>query len=86
MYCIDIDSHLLFIVLFYHFQRQSYEWYIPKGILKSNWISKYLYHVPALVVLFCDLDWNDSSWTEKKNDLASKIQALKWVTVYLGPD
>ncbi|XP_042226153.1 trafficking protein particle complex subunit 11-like [Homarus americanus] len=60
-------------------KRQSYEWYIPKGILKSNWISKYLYHVPALVVLFYDLDWNDNSWTEKKNDLASKVQSLKTV-------
>lgn len=60
-------------------KRQSYEWYIPKGILKSNWISKYLYHVPALVVLFHDLDWNDTNWTEKKNDLASKVQTLKTV-------
>lgn len=59
------------------FQRQSYEWYIPKGILKSNWIPKYLYHVPALVVLFYDLDWNDSSWTEKKNEVASQVQSLK---------
>nr|XP_045621115.1 trafficking protein particle complex subunit 11-like isoform X2 [Procambarus clarkii] len=58
-------------------KRQSYEWYIPKGILKSNWISKYLYHVPALIVLFYDLDWNDSNWTEKKNDLAGRVQTLK---------
>lgn len=47
-------------------KRQSYEWYTPKGILKSNWISKYLYKVPSLVVLFYDLDWNDTNWTEKK--------------------
>ncbi|XP_069942864.1 trafficking protein particle complex subunit 11 isoform X3 [Cherax quadricarinatus] len=60
-------------------KRQSYEWYVPKGILKSNWISKYLYHVPALVVLFYDLDWNDTSWTDKKNDLATRVHTLKSV-------
>lgn len=60
-------------------KRQSYEWYIPKGILKSNWIPKYLYHVPALVVLFYDLDWNDISWTEKKNEVAGQVQSLKTV-------
>lgn len=60
-------------------KRQSYEWYIPKGILKSNWISKYLYKVPSLVVLFYDLDWNDSNWTEKKNEVATKVQTLKTV-------
>lgn len=60
-------------------KRQSYEWYIPKGILKSNWVPKYITHVPALVVLFYDLDWNDGSWTEKKNDVASQVQSLKTV-------
>ncbi|KAK4294863.1 hypothetical protein Pmani_032542 [Petrolisthes manimaculis] len=60
-------------------KRQSYEWYIPKGILKTNWISKYLKHIPALVVMFYDLDWNDNNWMEKKNDLAAKVQALKSV-------
>lgn len=60
-------------------KRQSYEWYTPKGILKSNWISKYLYKVPSLVVLFYDLDWNDTNWTEKKNELATKVQTTKTV-------
>lgn len=60
-------------------KRQSYEWYIPKGILKANWITKYLYNIPALVVLFYDLDWNDTNWGEKKTELAAKVQTLKTV-------
>ncbi|CAL4110444.1 unnamed protein product, partial [Meganyctiphanes norvegica] len=58
-------------------KRQSYEWYIPKGILKSNWMNKYLNLVPSLVVLFYDLDWGDQNWSELKNDLVLKIQILK---------
>lgn len=58
-------------------KRQSYEWYIPKGILKSNWMNKYLNLVPSLVVLFYDLDWGDQDWSDKKNDLVLKVQNLK---------
>ncbi|KAK0178490.1 hypothetical protein PV327_007378 [Microctonus hyperodae] len=58
-------------------KRNSYEWYIPKGILKRNWMNKYLNEVPSIVVYFYDLDWGDPMWNEKKMECASKIQALR---------
>lgn len=64
-------------VLFYIFQRSSYEWYIPKGILKRNWMNKYLNDIPSVVVVFYDLDWNDPLWNEKKMECASRVQSLR---------
>lgn len=58
-------------------KRNSYEWYIPKGILKRNWMNKYLNEIPAVVVVFYDLDWKDPLWNEKKIECASKIQSLR---------
>lgn len=58
-------------------KRNSYEWYIPKGILKRNWMNKYLNDIPSLVVIFYDLDWNDSMWNEKKIECASRVQSLR---------
>ncbi|XP_045142506.1 trafficking protein particle complex subunit 11 [Echinops telfairi] len=40
-------------------ERTSYEWYIPKGILKTGWMNKHLNLVPALVVVFYELDWDE---------------------------
>ncbi|XP_062553378.1 trafficking protein particle complex subunit 11 isoform X2 [Armigeres subalbatus] len=57
--------------------RQSYDWYHPKGILKRNWMLKHLHVLPAVVVLFQDLEWNDPQWSEKQRDCASMIQSLK---------
>ncbi|CAD6215592.1 GSCOCG00000404001-RA-CDS [Cotesia congregata] len=58
-------------------KRNSYEWYIPKGILKRNWMNKYLNEVPSVVVFFYDLDWNDPMWNEKKMECASRVQSLR---------
>ncbi|XP_015120848.1 trafficking protein particle complex subunit 11 [Diachasma alloeum] len=58
-------------------KRNSYEWYIPKGILKRNWMPKYLSEIPAVVVCFYELDWTDSNWTEKKMECASRVQAIR---------
>ncbi|XP_046424871.1 trafficking protein particle complex subunit 11 isoform X1 [Neodiprion fabricii] len=58
-------------------KRNSYEWYIPKGILKRNWMNKYLNDIPSVVVIFYDLDWNDSMWNEKKIECASRVQSLR---------
>ncbi|XP_015435876.1 PREDICTED: trafficking protein particle complex subunit 11 [Dufourea novaeangliae] len=58
-------------------KRNSYEWYIPKGILKRNWMNKYLNEIPAVVVVFYDLDWNDPQWNDKKMECASKVQTLR---------
>ncbi|KAH8395202.1 hypothetical protein KR222_002354 [Zaprionus bogoriensis] len=55
----------------------SYEWYHPKGILKRNWMLKHLHVLPSVVVLFQDIEWNDSQWTEKQVQCAAIIQGLK---------
>lgn len=58
-------------------KRNSYEWYIPKGILKKNWIPKRVSLIPAVVVIFYDMDWNDSQWNEKIIECASKVQSIR---------
>nr|XP_022918044.1 trafficking protein particle complex subunit 11 [Onthophagus taurus] len=58
-------------------KRNSYEWYIPKGLLKKNWMNKYLNEVPAVIVIFYDLDWNDVLWNEKMIECASRVQSMR---------
>lgn len=59
-------------------KRNSYDWYHPKGILKKNWMNKYLNEVPAVMVIFYDLDWNDSQWSEKMIECASRVQSMRY--------
>lgn len=66
----------------FSFQRNSYEWYIPKGILKKNWMKKHLTLLPAVVVVFLDLDWDDPQWAEKRLDCTAKVQAIRFVGFY----
>lgn len=61
-------------------KRQSYEWYHPKGILKRNWILKHLHVLPAVIVLFQDMEWNDSHWSEKQLQCASLMKTIKNAT------
>lgn len=58
-------------------KRNSYEWYIPKGVLKKNWIHKRVSMIPAVVVIFYDMDWNDPQWNEKIIECASKVQSIR---------
>ena len=37
-------------------KKSSYEWYVPKGILKTYWMRKHLEEVPAVVTIFYDYD------------------------------
>ncbi len=53
------------------------ESYVPRGILKTNWMRKHMQEVAAVVVLFMDLDWNDLSWAEKKIELQSKVESVR---------
>ncbi|CAB3402230.1 unnamed protein product [Caenorhabditis bovis] len=48
-----------------------------KGILRREWPQKYLDHIPALIVLFVDLDWNHPSWEEKKTEAESKVASIR---------
>ncbi|XP_076367367.1 trafficking protein particle complex subunit 11 gry isoform X1 [Tachypleus tridentatus] len=58
-------------------KRSSYEWHVPKGLLKSNWLHKHASEVPAVAVLFYDLDWDDLLWNEKRVDCANKLENLR---------
>lgn len=59
-------------------KRNSYDWYIPKGILKRNWMNKHLNEIPAVIVIFYDLDWNDAYWNEKVIECASRVQSMRY--------
>lgn len=58
-------------------KRTSYEWYIPKGILKRNWMNKHLNEIPAVIVIFYDLDWNDPHWNEKLIEISSRVHSMR---------
>lgn len=58
-------------------KRNSYEWYIPKGIWKKNWMNKHLNEVPAVVVVFYELDWIDPQWNEKMIECVSRVQSMR---------
>ncbi|XP_022117292.2 trafficking protein particle complex subunit 11 [Pieris rapae] len=58
-------------------KRNSYEWYIPKGILKKNWIPKRISLIPAVIVIFYDMEWNDSQCNEKIIECASRVQSIR---------
>lgn len=64
-------------------KRNSYDWYIPKGILKKNWMAKHLYHIPAVMVIFYDLEWNDVHWNEKMIECVSRVQSMRCVVVLI---
>lgn len=58
-------------------KRTSYDWYIPKGILKRNWMNKHLNELPAVVVIFYELDWDDQFWNERSIECASRVQSVR---------
>lgn len=58
-------------------KRNTYDWYIPKGILKRNWIVKHLQELPAVNVLFYHLDWDDPNFAAKKLDCANRLQGIR---------
>ncbi|XP_064613188.1 trafficking protein particle complex subunit 11-like [Liolophura sinensis] len=58
-------------------KRTSYEWYIPKGILKTSWMNKHLTQVPAVVVVFFDLDWDETMWKERQMECATRIEIVR---------
>ncbi|XP_018421175.1 PREDICTED: trafficking protein particle complex subunit 11 [Nanorana parkeri] len=58
-------------------KRTSYEWYIPKGILKTGWMNKHLTLVPALVVVFYELDWDEAQWKEKQLECSTRVEIVR---------
>lgn len=42
-------------------------------------MNKHLNLVPALVVLFYELDWDDPQWKEKQSECATKVEIVRSV-------
>ena len=58
-------------------KRMSYDWYIPKGLLKTGWMNKHLTQIPSVVVVFFELDWDDLAWRERHLACASRVQVVR---------
>ncbi|GMS90079.1 hypothetical protein PENTCL1PPCAC_12254, partial [Pristionchus entomophagus] len=48
-----------------------------RGVLRREWPLKYTQKVPALIVLFMALEWDDASWNEKKSEAESKVESIR---------
>ncbi|KAH9285024.1 Trafficking protein particle complex subunit 11 [Echinococcus granulosus] len=55
----------------------QYEWYLPKGLLKRQWMKKHLEELPAVVVVFFDLEGNDRSWSDKVKECARSVELVR---------
>ncbi|CAI2724028.1 unnamed protein product [Schistosoma spindalis] len=58
-------------------QLASYEWLMPKGILKTGWMKKHLEEIPAFVALFYDLDWDEPQWGERSTECAQMVATVR---------
>ena len=67
----------MYKLLYLKARRTSYEWFIPKGILKTNWMNKHLNSVPAVAVVFIDLEWDAAEWNERKMECSARVQAVR---------
>uniref|UniRef100_UPI00358EE0D2 trafficking protein particle complex subunit 11 n=1 Tax=Myxine glutinosa TaxID=7769 RepID=UPI00358EE0D2 len=58
-------------------KRTSYEWYIPKGILKVGWMHKHLNVIPAVAVVFFELDWDEPQWRERQSECSTRVEIVR---------
>ena len=58
-------------------KRNSYEWFIPKGILKRNWLNKHLFELPSVAVLFINLDWDEQEFKSKATKAAQDLNSIR---------
>ena len=42
---------------------------------------KHLDEIPAIVVLFFDLDWDEAQWHERQMECATKVQIVRYPAV-----
>ncbi|VDL18617.1 unnamed protein product [Hymenolepis diminuta] len=54
-----------------------YEWYQVKGIIKRHWMKKHLEELPAVVIVFFDLENNDPNWSEKVKECARRVELVR---------
>ena len=58
-------------------KRTSYECYIPKGILKCNWIDKHLNHLPSVVAVFSELNWEEGDLRGKQQECVDRVEHIR---------
>ncbi|VDO08377.1 unnamed protein product [Rodentolepis nana] len=54
-----------------------YEWYQVKGIIKRHWMKKHLDELPAVVIVFFDLENNEPNWSEKVKECARHVELVR---------
>lgn len=57
--------------------RLNYEGYIPAGIMPSHWIDKHLNKLPAVIVLFQDLDWDSEDYDLRQTECVSRVSCIR---------
>ncbi|VDM18610.1 unnamed protein product [Hydatigera taeniaeformis] len=55
----------------------QYEWYLPRGLLKRQWMKKHLEELPAVVVVFFDLEGNDRCWSDKVKECSRRVELVR---------
>jgi len=58
-------------------KKSSYELYIPKGILKKNWMHKHQNIIPSVIILFVELNWNEQEIVNRTRHCAQQVDILK---------
>ena len=58
-------------------KKGSYEWYMPKGILKTAWIDKHLNQVPSVVAIFFELNWDEGDSHSKQMECVTRVERIK---------
>lgn len=76
-----VVSSMCLIKLWYSYScshpQKSYDNYVPKGILKANWLAKHLFQVPSVVVFFHELTFDDlkcDGWVERLDQKLLPVQ------------
>lgn len=47
-------------------------------------MNKHLNLVPALVVVFYELDWDEPQWKEKQSECATRVEIVRFVLLGVG--
>jgi len=55
--------------------RTSYEWYVPRGLLKRNWMVKHLQEIPSVIVVFSYLEFQGNS--PNTQAVAARVQEAR---------
>jgi hypothetical protein len=60
-------------------RRQTYEGYIPLGILKADWMNKHRKLLPSVVVLLYTWE-EEKNWKNKENDICNDLDLVRLVS------